>query len=94
MAKPVADRQTPSSEQSVQCVFLCHRHHAMHVLGLDGDSTIRANKAAIKNLALDDGLNAQGYFSYDSQGDGGHNFAFAMWQGAHPGPLHDQFRSG
>ena len=34
--------------------------------GLDGDGTIGANKAAIKNLTLDDGLNAQGYFSYDS----------------------------
>jgi pyruvate-ferredoxin/flavodoxin oxidoreductase len=34
--------------------------------GLDGDGTIGANKAAIKNLALDDGLNAQGYFNYDS----------------------------
>ena len=33
--------------------------------GLDGDGTIGA-KAAIKNLALDDGLNAQGYFNYDS----------------------------
>ena len=34
--------------------------------GLDGDGTIGANKAAIKNLALDDGLNAEGYFNYDS----------------------------
>ena len=34
--------------------------------GLGGDGTIGANKAAIKNLALDGGLNAQGYFSYDS----------------------------
>lgn len=32
--------------------------------GLGGDGTIGANKAAIKNLALDGGLNAQGYFSY------------------------------
>ena len=38
-----------------------------HMLwGLDGDGTIGANKPAIKNLALDDGLNAQGHFSYDS----------------------------
>jgi len=34
--------------------------------GLGGDGTIGANKAAIKNLAIDGKLNAQGYFSYDS----------------------------
>jgi len=36
---------------------------ALHVLG--GEGTTGANKAAIKNLAVDGKLNAQGYSSYD-----------------------------
>eukprot|EP01012_Entosiphon_sulcatum_P043939 TRINITY_DN583_c0_g2_i1.p1 TRINITY_DN583_c0_g2~~TRINITY_DN583_c0_g2_i1.p1 ORF type:complete len:1924 (-),score=325.54 TRINITY_DN583_c0_g2_i1:205-5187(-) len=39
--------------------------------GLGGDGTIGANKAAIKNLALEGGKYAQGFFVYDSHKENG-----------------------
>lgn len=56
LSLPADESFSSAPEGTKQCVFW----------GLGGDGTIGANKAAIKNLALDGGLEAQAYFSYDS----------------------------